>query len=261
MLTFMRNNKYLQRLFWLAVLAGTWEVIYLSGWFSPLIFPSLEAILKAFYTSILNGGLLRQSFYSLSLILVSLLISLVIALIFVLFSIISKNFADLLETLVAIAHPLPGIALMPLVFLWFGAGRKAILLIIVHAVLWPLLLNLLTGFQAIPEIYRLVGENYRLNSIEIMWYIMTPAALPYLLAGLKIGWARAWRALISAEMLFGAAGSIGGLGWFIFKRRVFFDLPGVFSGIIAIIIIGLLVEDLFFKRIEMMTVKKWGMQL
>ncbi len=257
----MKVKTYLKRIIWIVFIALIWEIIAKSAYFSPLIFPGLETIFKALYTELFSGELLKQIIFSLSLIIQGLIISLIIALLFSLLSLISKNFNSLLDTLIALAHPLPGIALMPLVLIWFGVGTASILFIIVHSVLWPLVLNLRTGFKAIPEIYKLVGKNYGLNSFEIMWYIMTPAAFPYFLAGLKIGWARAWRALISAEMLFGAAGSMGGLGWFIFKKRVFFDLPGVFAGIIVIVIIGILVEDLIFNKLEDMTVKKWGMQI
>jgi NitT/TauT family transport system permease protein len=120
-------------------------------------------------------------------------------------------------------------------------------------------LNLLAGFRSIPPIYRDVGRNIGLKPLQNTGLIMIPAAVPFLLAGLKIGWARAWRALISAEMIFGAAGGEGGLGWFIFKRRVFMDTPGIYAGILVIVVIGILVEDGFFRQIERLTVKKWGM--
>lgn len=254
-------NKYLPRLFWILIITVIWEIITHSGLFSHLIFPPVEEVIKSLYSSLLSGELLRQTGYSLSLIIWGLIISLIIAMILSLLSFLSSTFAGFIESLIAIAHPLPGIALMPLILIWFGVGSKAIIFIIVHSILWPMVTNLLTGFRAIPELYKLVGKNYRLNSLKFMWYIMLPASFPYFLAGLKIGWARAWRALISAEMLFGAAGGIGGLGWFIFKKRVFFDLPGVFAGLIIIILIGVLVEDLLFSRIEEITVKRWGMQL
>jgi NitT/TauT family transport system permease protein len=60
-------------------------------------------------------------------------------------------------------------------------------------------------------------------------------------------------------MIFGAAGGEGGLGWFIFKRRVFMDTPGIFAGLIVIIFIGILVEDLVFNKLEEITIRKWGM--
>jgi len=242
-------------------MAIIWEIFASTGWFSPLIFPSLQTILISLYQSLISGELLKQTITSLLLIFQGLTISLIAALILTLLSLMSRPFASFLETIIAIAHPLPGIALMPLVLIWLGAGTEAIIFIIVHSVLWPLVLNLLAGFKSIPKIYTLVGNNYGLTSLQILWSIKIPASFPYFIAGIKIGWARAWRALISAEMLFGAAGSGGGLGWYIFKKRVFFDLPGVFAGIIVIIIIGLLVEDLLFTRLEEVTVKKWGMQL
>ncbi|MTI60183.1 MAG: ABC transporter permease subunit [Firmicutes bacterium] len=256
----MKKSKILQRVFWIILLALGWQLIFWSGRFSPLVFPSLLEIGQVLIESLINGELSRQLLFSLSIIVQALFISLLLALFLSLTAHFSENIAGLIDTLVALAHPLPGIALMPLVLIWSGAGRQAILVIIVHSVLWPMVLNLRTGFSSIPEIYRLVGQNYGLSRLQILSQIMVPAALPYFLAGLKIGWARAWRALISAEMLFGAVNSVGGLGWYIFQKRVFFDLPGVFAGITVIVIIGILVEDFIFDKIENKTVQKWGME-
>ena len=80
-------------------------------------------------------------------------------------------------------------------------------------------------------------------------------ALPRIFSGIKVGWARAWRGLISAEMLFGGAG----IGFYINMRRQSVDLGGVFAAIIAIIIIGTIVEYGIFRTIENLTFKKWGM--
>ena len=170
-----------------------------------------------------------------------------------------RTAANLIETLLLIFHPLPGIALFPLVILWFGVGYLSIVILIIHSVLWPMVTNMLSGFRSLPEVFRLVGMNYQLGSPRFSLYILIPGSFPHLISGLKIGWARAWRALISAEMVFGAAGGMGGLGWFIFKRRVFMDTPGIFSGLIVIILIGMLVEDLVFTVIEKHTLGRWGM--
>ncbi|EOD00813.1 ABC transporter permease protein [Caldisalinibacter kiritimatiensis] len=210
---------------------------------------------------VLKGDMIFQTLYSLSLILKGLIIGLLIAIILSGLSMQSKVFEGLVETIISIAHPLPGIALLPLVILWLGIGEKAIIFIIVHSVLWPLILNLLTGFKSIPKIYRQIGKNCGLNTLGVIRHILIPASLPYFITGLKIGWARAWRAVISAEMVFGAVGGTGGLGWFIFKKRVFMDSPGLFGGLIVIIFIGIVVEDLLFDRIEKMTIRKWGMTI
>jgi NitT/TauT family transport system permease protein len=255
---FQMTNKYRQRLLWIIVLALIWQLTAVSGVFSELIFPGLDQIFLALIESFKDGDLIKQIGFSLSIIMQGLFLATAAALILALTAYFSKSAAGLIDTLTALAHPLPGIALMPLILIWFGSGRTAILIVIIHSVLWPLILNLSTGFNSIPDIYTLIAKNYRLSKLEFMYKILIPASLPYFISGLKIAWARSWRALISAEMLFGAINSLGGLGWFIFQKRVFFDLPGVFAGIIVIIVIGVTVEDFIFKKLEANTVKKWG---
>lgn len=255
------NSKLVSKIFWSIVLIIIWQIIYATGKFSQIIFPSAFTILHSLYNSIVSGELIYQTIYSLELILKGLCIGLILAVILSSLAILFKPLSGLVETLVSIAHPLPGIALLPLIILWFGAGEISIIFIIVHSVVWPLVLNLLAGFKAIPEIYKQVGHNYGLNSFEIIRYIMLPASLPYFLTGMKIAWARSWRALISAEMVFGAAGGKGGLGWFIFKNRVFMDTAGIFAGLIVIVVIGMMVEDIVFDKLERATIKKWGMTI
>ncbi|WP_432407805.1 ABC transporter permease [Wukongibacter sp. M2B1] len=255
------KNKYIVRIFWIVILGIIWEVIALSGWVNPLIFPSITRVLEALYQSTISGEIIGETLYSLNLILRSLAIGIAIAVLLSLLAIKSEVFEGLVETLLAIAHPLPGIALLPLIILWLGTGTNSIIFIIVHSVAWPMVLNLLTGFKSIPKIYKQLGENYELSTMEIIWNILIPASFPYFLAGIKIGWARAWRALISSEMIFGAAGGIGGLGWFIFKKRVFMDTAGMYSGLLIIVLIGILVDDILFSKLEERTVKKWGMSV
>jgi len=129
----------------------------------------------------------------------------------------------------------------------------------VHSVLWPLLLNLTAGFRATPAIYLELARNYGLSSAAITWEIRVKSALSYIISGLKIGWARAWRSLISAEMVFGAVGAKGGVGWYILTQRTFMNTAGLFAGIVVVVAIGVLVEDVLFAQLEKRTIKKWGM--
>ena len=85
------------------------------------------------------------------------------------------------------------------------------------------------------------------------------AVLPDLIVGLRVGWGRAWRALIGAEMIFGMIGALGGLGYYIYNARAYANITNVMSGIIVIVIIGVIFESVLFKQLEKRTIMKWGM--
>ena len=105
----------------------------------------------------------------------------------------------------------------------------------------------------------MVGRNYELRGLQYVALILVPAAFPSILTGLKIGWAFAWRTLIAAELIFGVSSGKGGLGWFIFENRNLLDIPAVFAGLLTVIVIGLVVENLIFRTIEARTIRKWGL--
>jgi NitT/TauT family transport system permease protein len=106
----------------------------------------------------------------------------------------------------------------------------------------------------------MVGRNYGLKGFKYIWKILVPAAFPSILAGLKIGWAFAWRTLVAAELVFGVSSGKGGLGWFIFENRNLLDIPAVFAGLLTVILIGLAVENLIFRTTERRAVLRWGLQ-
>ena len=131
---------------------------------------------------------------------------------------------------------------------------------LIHSVLWAVALNTHAGFLGVSRTLRMVGRNYGLKGLPYVARILVPAAFPSILTGLKVGWAFAWRTLIAAELVFGVSSGKGGLGWFIFENRNLLDIPAVFAGLLTVIIIGLIVENLIFRTIERKTVQKWGLQ-
>jgi NitT/TauT family transport system permease protein len=253
------KNRLAGRVFWVAVFLVIWQAVAASKAFSPLIFPGIDVILRSLGQNLKNGDLIFAVGYSMQLIAVGLILGIGLGVVLAVLSSFSAVFESFVDTVISIAHPLPGIALLPLIILWIGTGEAAIIFIIIHSVTWPLALNLISGFKAMPAVYKKAAANYELSSLQRAVHISLPASFPYFISGLKTGWARAWRALISAEMLFGATGGIGGIGWFIFKKRVFMDTPGIFAGLLVIIVIGILVEELLLERLEKATVNKWGM--
>lgn len=253
------KNRLAGKIFWITLFVMLWQGLVMSGAFSPMILPGIEVVIRAFAKGVKSGELAYAVGYSIKLIAYGLFIGIVLGTALAVLSSFSAVFESLTDTLINIAHPLPGIALLPLIILWIGTGEAAIIFIIIHSVTWPLALNLISGFKAVPEVLKKTAANYELNSLQTAIYVFLPASFPYFISGAKTGWARAWRALISAEMLFGATGGVGGIGWYIFKKRVFMDTPGIFAGLIVIIIIGILVEEFLFERIEKFTLDNWGM--
>lgn len=244
------KKKYVHRFIWFAILIVIWEVTYYSNQYAKQIFPSVEQILRSIVDDFAQGDLLMQIGFSLLIILKGLAIGIVLAIILSFLDYFYTYFSNLLDTLISILHPLPGIALLPLVILWFGIGEKAILIIIIHSVLWPMTINIKTGFKAVDKTYIELGKNLGINMFQLFYYVLMPLSFIHVLTSLKIGWSRAWRGLISAEMVFGAIGPFGGLGWFIFQKRVFMDTAGMYGGLVIIIIIGVLMEDFVFGKAE-----------
>ena len=197
---------------------------------------------------------------SLSVLLIGYGAGVVLAFAFAVIAITSRLGNDFLETLTAMFNPLPAIALLPLALLWFGLGIGSVVFVLIHSVLWAVALNAHAGFRAVPETTRMVGRNYGLAGLTLVWKILLPAAFPSILAGLKIGWAFAWRTLIAAELVFGTTSGSGGLGWYIYQNKNAIEIPNVFAGLLTVILIGLVVENLVFRVVEARTVQRWGMQ-
>ena len=243
----------------LLVLATIWE-IYGRSLDNPLLFPSLSETLQALADNIRNGVLPARAWSSIKVLLMGYAAGVTLAGVLTIVAINTRIGSDFLETVTAMLSPLPAIALLPLALIWFGLGNGSLVFILVHSVLWPVALNTHSGFRAVSQTLRMVGRNYALRGFGYIAKILIPAAFPSILTGLKIGWAFAWRTLVAAELVFGVSSGQGGLGWFIFENRNLLEIPSVFAGLLTVIVIGLVVENLVFRTIESRTVLKWGLQ-
>jgi NitT/TauT family transport system permease protein len=255
------------------VFAGTWidrvliALVLIVAWEvaaraidNDLLLPSFSATAAAFVQGVLSGELLEKTAVSMSVLLRGYLLGAACAFVLTSLAVSTRAGRSLLSMLTAMFNPLPSIALLPLALLWFGLGTGSLLFVLVHSVLWPLALNTYSGFQSVAPTLRMTGRNYGLTGLRHVLLILVPAALPAILAGLRVGWAFAWRTLIAAELVFGASSGKGGLGWYIFQNRNELYTDRVFAGLAAVIVIGLLVEHLVFDTVERLTVRKWGMQ-
>ncbi len=253
------NSKTSHQIIFIIALMVGWELLSKIGHLPALLFPPLSSILKELTIQTISGELIHRTGFSLYLIGVGLGFAIILALILTILAACVPIISEWVQVLMAILHPLPGIAILPIVILWLGTGPQSIIAVIVMSAVWPLVANLLTGLKTIPVTQLEVGRNLGLGGIRLVWSILLPGALPHILSGLRVGWARAWQAAVAAEMVFGASGGEGGLGWFIYKERFFMEIAAVFAGMIVIVLIGLVVERLFFEVIEIKTIRRWGM--
>jgi NitT/TauT family transport system permease protein len=252
------NMSGLRKLFLLVVLAIIWE-IYARYVDNELLFPTFSSTIEAMVTNLANGVLINRVWVSLRILLMGYGLGIGIATVLTCLAVGFRLGTDLLEILTAMFNPLPAIALLPLAMIWFGLGTGSLVFVLAHSVVWAVALNTHSGFLSVSRTLRMLGQNYNLGRIRYIRKILIPAAFPNILTGLKIAWAFAWRTLIAAELVFGVSSGNGGLGWFIYERKNSLDIPAVFAGLLTVIAIGLLVENLIFKVIERRTVVRWGL--
>lgn len=255
----LSNNTALRRILLLIALACVWQA-YAVTLNNGLLFPTFSDTMIALYQGIMTGGLLEKAWTSISVLLVGYACGILLATLLTVFAITTRIGNDILETLTSMFNPLPAIALLPLALIWFGLGEGSLIFVLIHSVLWAVALNTHSGFMSVSMTMRMVGRNYGLTGFAYVRKILIPAAFPNILAGLKIGWAFAWRTLIAAELVFGVSSGAGGLGWFIYQNKNQLEIPSVFAGLFMVIFIGLIVENFIFKVIERLTIRKWGMQ-
>jgi len=255
----LASQGWLRKALILLAIATAWEV-YARGLDNPLLVPTLSATLAALSSGLVSGEILERMTNSVQLLLKGYALGVALALFLASLAMMSRLGNDLLETLTSAFNPLPAIALLPLALIWFGFGDRSIVFVLVHSVLWAVALNTHAGFGSVSQTLRMVGRNYGLRGPRLIAKILIPAAFPSILSGLKIGWAFAWRTLIAAELVFGVSSGSGGLGWYIFENKNTLDIPAVFAGLFTVIVIGLIVENLIFRNVEAVTVRRWGMQ-
>jgi len=255
----LADNIVFRRGLVLVGIALIWQ-LYALWLNNSLLFPTFTETVRVFAEGLISGALSSRILTSVRVLLIGYAAGVGLAAVLTTLAVATRTGNDILTVLTAMFNPLPAIALLPLALIWFGLGTPSLVFVLIHGVLWAVVLNTSSGFRAVPETLRMSGRNVGLSGVRYVVLILMPAASASILAGLKIGWAFAWRTLIAAELVFGVASRSGGLGWYIFQAREELETANVFAGLLAVILIGLIVESVFFRAIEARTVRRWGMQ-
>lgn len=254
----------------LLALGLIWELGVLSSNVSDQVMPTASATLAAFGEGLASGAIQTAAWNSIKTLLSGYGIGLAVSSVFVSIAVAWRFGTDMLTTLSAMLNPLPAIALLPLAMIWFGLGKGAIIFTLLHSIVWPVSLYAMTGIRGISPTLKMMGRNYGLRGPRFILLILLPAAFPTIISGLRIAWAFAWRTLMAAELVFGGqvsgggfagaeAGNSGGLGWYIFRSQMENQTASVFAGLLAIIVIGIFVENVLLRGVERLTVERWGM--
>ncbi|ABS28048.1 ABC transporter permease [Anaeromyxobacter sp. Fw109-5] len=245
-----------------AIVIAAWEGISRAGWVSPIVLPAPSQVLLRWIDYarplapydpaegsrlawIFSGELPHDALASLIRVAGGFALGAVLALPLGLLMGAKPMVYELMNPLVQILRPIPPIAYIPLAILWFGLGNPPAFFLISLGAFFPILMNTIAGVRNVDAIYLRAAKNLGASEWTLFWRIMIPAAMPYILAGVRIGIGVAFIVVIVAEMI--AVNS--GLGYRILEAREYFWSDKVIAGMISIGLAGLGI-DFFMNRLN-----------
>lgn len=239
-----------------AVIAAMWELIVHYGGFPPKLVPGLGAIAEAFVRLAGNGVLLASTLATLYRLGAGFAIAAITGVTIGIAMGRRQWVEDTLLPIVSFLYPIPGLAYAPLFVLWFGLGDFPTILLVGVSSSFTVIINTWKGVKAVKPIWLRSAEVMGARDREMFRQVVLPGCLPYILVGLRLGLAQAWRILIAVEMLMSVQ---RGLGWLIFGAQTFLNTDVMLATIAVIGAIGIILEQQVFGRIERWTVVRWGM--
>jgi len=241
----------------IAIVIGAWELVYLSGWKSAAILPSPAAVFSDLWALAQHALLWQAIATTLRRAVIGFGMALVIGV--VIGALVSriKPLRAAVGSMITALQTMPSIAWFPFAIILFGATTNAILFVIILGAAPSIANGLIAGVDYTPPLLLRAGRTMGLGRIAMYRHLILPASLPSFVAGLKQGWAFAWRSLMAGELLVIIMGqpSIGVL------LSTFQDQSAMASTIsimIVILVLGIVV-DLIFSRIDTSIRRRRGM--
>src|SRR5262249_47701543 len=188
-------------LFPFIVVAAIWEIIAWAGIFPRRLFPPLEEVAASFVHLTMTGILPRHAIETIIRLLTGFALAGVVGVTIGVLMGRSRRAEDILLPLVSIGAPIPGLAYAPLFLLWFGLGNVSSVLLVGFVSAFPIIFNSWTGVKAVKEIWVRSAQAMGADDRRLFSHVILPGALPYILTGLRLGLAQAWRILVAVEML------------------------------------------------------------
>lgn len=219
------------------------------------MFPSLLQVCETLWEGILSGQITTAIGMSLGRLLIGFSVAIILGLIFGYLIWRYKLVEDTLGFLVTALQSIPSIVWFPLAIIWFGLNDKAILFIVTIGATWTMTVSAASGFKNVPRLYQRVAKTFGSKGFHFIRTVILPASVPQLISGLRIAWAFAWRALMAGELL----GAAGGLGHLLDMGRSLGQMDLVISIMIIIGVIGTIIDNLVFMKLEKSIQRKWGL--
>ncbi len=239
------------------VLVAAWQVAATSGRWSPVLLPSPQDVSDYLWGAVLDGTLLEACWVTLRRLLVGYVVGLAIGLPLGLLTSTSQSFEDTIGALALGLQTLPSVCWVPLALLWFGQTESAMLFVVVMGTVWSVLIATDTGARTIPPIYARAARTMGSEGFHKWTRVVLPASLPFLVSGMKQGWAFAWRSLMAAEIYVTILTGFG-LGHLLHYGRELSAMDQVIGVMLVIVLIGLLTDKLLFSPWERFLHRRWG---
>jgi len=233
-----------------------WQLLTTLKVIPTWILSSPKETFFSFFDLAQSGVLVKLLLNSFSNILPAFLLSLLLSLILGTLVGINTTFRRMFLPFLAAINSVPSLAWLPIIILFLGFTHQTIWVVIFISSFTRIIYNVIGGVRDINNNWLLVAQNLKLNKFETIIKIILPGALPQILSGIRVGFGSAWRSLIGAEMLVIAT---GGLGKYIWMSQWAFKFDQVISGVIVIALVGVLAEQFIFRKIEKITLLKWGL--
>jgi NitT/TauT family transport system permease protein len=234
-----------------------WEILVRLEIWSPLLLPSPSHVAEYLYETLKEGTLLAAGYVTIKRLFLGYFIGLIFG-----FPIgmLNARFQFLEDTIGVLAlgfQALPSICWIPLALLWFGQSETAMLFIVIMGSVWSIAIATDSGVRNVPPIYVRAARTLGSTGLHTWLKVILPAASPFIIQGMKQGWAFAWRSLMAAEIYVTILSGFG-LGYLLHYNRELHSMEGVIGIMIIIIGIGLAINAIFFDPIERFLYRRWG---
>jgi NitT/TauT family transport system permease protein len=240
-----------------ALLVGVWQILYSCEVWSPVLVPSPLSVGRYLWSAVTDGTLLGAIGITLKRLLIGYLIGCLAGLPLGLLTARSRLLEDTIGVLALGLQTLPSVCWVPLSLLWFGQTESAMLFVVVMGTLWSVLIAVDTGVKNLPPIYVRAARTMGSQGFHTLRAVVLPASLPFVVSGMKQGWAFAWRSLMAAE-IYVTILTGSGLGILLHYGRENQDMSQVIGVMLIIVVIGLLADKLMFSPWERFMHQRWG---